>query len=324
MARRRASPLRVVAFGGGTGLSTLLRGLARQGARVAVTAVVAVTDDGGSTGRLRRALGVPALGDARRCVLALAARRDWAALLEHRYGGRSTLGGHALGNLVLAALLEREGSLSRALMRLERLVGARGRVLPATNASPRLVVRLADGRLLRGESLVSRYVGPVERVRFEPRWVVPAPEVIDAVYAADLLVLGPGSLFTSVLASTLAAGVAQAIRRSPARRVLVQNLTTQRGETDDMGVADHARAVLAHLGDGTLDEVLVHAWNGQPPPNAVVPDRHGLARLGIREVLARVSSERGRGRLHSPDLLVRALLRLASDRRGSSRRRQPA
>lgn len=308
--------LRVVAFGGGTGLSTLLHGLALLGARVDPVAVVAVSDDGGSSGRLRRSRGGPALGDVRNCLGALARDRHWRALLEHRFGGDDGLTGHPVGNLLLAAALERDGSLAGALQSLSPLLRLRGRVLPATDAAVQLRARLADGRLLDGESSLASVTGPVERIQLRPEVVPPAPGVLDAIAAAELIVLGPGSLFTSVIASLLPAGIAQAVARSPALKVLVQNLTTERGQTDEMGSADHVRAVREHVGSGSVDAVLVHEWNGSPPPGAVVPELRGLAALGVREVVARVATDRGRGRRHDPLRLAQALVRCAAQERG--------
>jgi uncharacterized cofD-like protein len=306
---RTPRALRVVAFGGGTGLSCLLRGLTRLGARVDVTAIVAVSDDGGSTGRLRDEWNIPAVGDARACVSAVASREEWAQMLEHRFRRPGLLHGHALGNLILAAMHEREGNLSRALSFLSDAVGARATVLPATNAAPRLVAKLVDGRVIEGESVLSSVTGPVEALSFWPETVAPAPGVIEAIDDADLIVYGPGSLFSSVIASTLAAGVARALCRSSARRIFVQNLTTQRGETDDMGLMDHVDALRRHLGEESLDAVLVNLWTGQVPSQGIVPERGALQSMGLREVIARVATEGGR--LHDPQRLAWALYRYA-------------
>jgi uncharacterized cofD-like protein len=310
VARRRG--LRIVAFGGGTGLSSLLRGLAALGSQVETTAIVAVSDDGGSTGRLRAEYGIPAVGDARACISATARHEEWAQLLEYRFRRPGLLHGHALGNLLLAALHEREGRLSRAITYVADMVGSTARVLPATDAAPRLIAQLADGRIIDGESVLGSVVGPVESIRLWPDVVAPAPGVIEAIDAAELLVFGPGSLFTSVIAAAMASGVSRAIARSSARKILVQNLTTQRGETDEMGVLDHVDAVRRHLGPQSLDAVLVHTWNGSPPSQGLVSDRRALNELGVREIPARLATEGGRGRLHDPLRLARALYRFGS------------
>lgn len=311
---RARRPLRVTAFGGGTGLSILLRGLAGLGSHVEITAVVAVSDDGGSTGRLRRSLGLPAVGDARACLSALCdPRGGWPGLLEHRFRRDPGLENHALGNLVLAAACERERLFSRALALAGTLLGARGRVLPATDARPVLVARLADGRVLEGQCILSGVVGPIERLRLSPDLVPPAPGVLEAVETADLIVLGPGSLFSSVIAAALPAGVARALSRAVAPRLLVQNLTTQRGETDEMGVLDHLRAVREHLGPDSVSAVLLHAWNGPPPPQGIVSDDRELSDAGVRAITARLSSANGRGRLHDPRRLARAVWRFGCE-----------
>jgi uncharacterized cofD-like protein len=303
--------LRVVAFGGGTGVSTLLEGLLGLGSRVDPVAIVAVSDDGGSTGRIRLARGGPALGDLRDCLGALARPVAWRELLDHRFAGDDALGGHAIGNLLLSAALEREGSLSGALKLLQPLLRVRGRLLPSTDADVHLRARLADGRVVHGECALASVAGPVERVQLQPEVVPPAPGVLEAVEGAQLIVLGPGSLFSSVIASALPAGIARALARSSAPKILVQNLTTEHGQTDEMGSADHVRAVREHLGPRSVDAVLVHRWNGPPPPRAVVPEPRGLAALGVREFVAGVSTDKGRGRRHDPARLADALLRCA-------------
>ncbi len=326
MPPRARRPLNVVAFGGGTGLSTLLRGLASIAPRVSVTAVVAVSDDGGSSGRLRQALDVPAVGDLRACLAAVSAQSEWAQMLEYRFQREGTLRGHALGNLLLAALHEREGNLSRAVAVVERLVGARARILPATNARPVLVTRMADGRLIHGESASAATRGPIDRVSLAPEVVLPAPGVIEAVQAADMIVFGPGSLFTSVIASALAAGVPAAIGRSRATKVLVQNLTSQRGETDTMSIVDHATAVRRHLGSASLDVVLTHRWRGVPPLQGLVPVRRSLEAAGLLEIQAGLTRD---GATHDPRRLALALCAIASERvakahHADTRHAQPA
>lgn len=306
----RPAPLRVVAFGGGSGLSLLLRGLVMFGARLQTTAVVATTDDGGSSGRLRRQLHLPAVGDARACLSAVAGSDDWSRLLEHRFRGSRDLGGHAVGNLLLAAAHEREGSFSGSVAAVSRLIGARCRILPATNARASVVTRMVDGRVIRGESVLAKVVGPVEHVWLTPELVPPAPGVLEAIEEADMVVLGPGSLFTSVIAAALPVGVSQAIERSPALKVLVQNLTTQRGESDEMGLADHVRAVQAHLGARCIDVVLVHRWNGPPPRQGVQLDAAAVSGLGVRCVVANLAVDHGRGRLHDSRRLAVTLLGL--------------
>ncbi|HUM10146.1 MAG TPA: gluconeogenesis factor YvcK family protein [Myxococcaceae bacterium] len=262
---RPARPLRVVALGGGTGLPVLLRGLARQvrprqgRAGVELTAVVAMSDDGGSSGRLRRTRGLLPPGDVRNCLVALAASRGALTdVLQHRFGGRGSLAGHALGNLVLAALTEMHGDFLRAIRSASRLLETRGTVLPSTLDPVQLVAELEDGRRLVGERHLARSGTRVRRVFLHPARPAPADGVLEAIASADLVTLGPGSLYSSVLPNLLVDGVAEALRVTRARRVLVANLMTEPGETVGMGAVDHVRAVLEHAGP-VVDVVLLNS-----------------------------------------------------------------
>ena len=259
-----ARALRVVALGGGTGLPVVLRGLARHVCPrkgrpgVDLTAVVAMSDDGGSSGRLRRTRGLLPPGDVRNCLVALAsARGPLADVLQHRFGGQGSLAGHALGNLLLAALTEMHGDFLQAVRSVSRLLDSRGTVLPSTLERVQLVAELEDGRRLLGERLLCRAGSRVRRVSLRPRRPAPADGVLEAIASADLVTLGPGSLYSSVLPNLLVDGVAEALRTTPARRVLVANLMTEPGETGGMGAVDHVRAVLEHAGP-VVDVVLLN------------------------------------------------------------------
>jgi uncharacterized cofD-like protein len=250
-----ARPLRVVALGGGTGLPVVLRGLARHarpclGRRaVELTAVVAMSDDGGSSGRLRRTRGLLPPGDVRNCLVALSGSRGpLADVLQHRFGGRGSLAGHALGNLLLAALTEMHGDFLEAIRSASRLLDTRGTVLPSTVAPVRLVAELEDGRRLVGERHLARVGARVRRVSLHPTRPAPAEGVLEAIASADLVTFGPGSLYSSVLPNLLVDGVAEALQTTRARRVLVANLMTEPGETGGMTAVDHVRAVLEHAG----------------------------------------------------------------------------
>jgi len=266
---------RVVGIGGGTGLSVLLDGLRRlgeagraRGSAFEITAVVSVADDGGSTGRLREALGVPALGDLRQCMAALAPDGSaWSGLLQHRFDAGDGLAGHALGNLVLAATIEQAGGLLPALDLLRASLNLRGRVLPATEAAVTLCAELADGRRIAGESAIRGAAGRIARVWLTPASARPADGVLAAIAEADVLVLGPGSLFSSVLPNLLVDGVARAVRRAAGVRVFVCNLMTERGETDGFDLADHLRALERLLGAGTVDACVVN--DGEIAPAVV-------------------------------------------------------
>lgn len=313
--------LRVVAAGGGTGLPRVLAGLAGlEAARpLEIAALVATSDDGGSSGELRRRYGLPAPGDVRNCLVALAGGASpLAELFQHRFGGEGGLAGHTVGNVILAALTQRLGDFGRAVDAAARLLGARGRVLPALVGAGDLVAERADGTLTCGECAIAGGPGPVVSLRLARPAPAPA-EAVEAIRDADLVVLGPGSLFSSVLASCLGAGVADALRETRATRVAVVNLLTQPGETDDYGAADHVRALQRQLGP-VIDVALVHrgrrpgtggpAAAGESRP--VEADLAALAALGVRAVADDLAD--AAGARHDPVRLGRALLALAGER----------
>lgn len=246
---------RVVAIGGGHGLARALDALRRLG--VGPVAVVTVADDGGSTGRLRRDLGIIAPGDLRQALVALAGNRPLAALFGHRFG-RGELEGHAVGNLALVALAEQAGDdFVAALDEAARLLDCAGRVLPVTTEPVQLKAQVA-GQEVEGQARVARSGGRVERVWLEPARPPGCPGALTAVAQADVVVLGPGSLFTSVIACLLVPDLARAVVETPARRVYVANLTTQPGETSGLSAADHVDALLEHVPGLTLDTVVLH------------------------------------------------------------------
>ena len=251
-------PVRVVAFGGGTGLSRLLMALRKVDRPMQVTAIVAVSDDGGSSGRLRRVLPMPAMGDARACLSALAGNTARAALLEQRLR-HGPLAGHAVGNLVLAGLWRKSGSLTEALDRLRERIDARGRVVPCTESNVRLIARRTDGSRVDAQCELSRHRGRIERVWLDPPADTSpeASEVLHELSSGDLIFFAPGSLFSSLIASLLPRGLAEAVAGSPARRVGIANLAPQPGETDGMEIDDEQRAIESHFGVGLIDTLLV-------------------------------------------------------------------
>jgi uncharacterized cofD-like protein len=319
-----ARPLRIVAAGGGTGLPRVLAGLAggaegEDEQRVDVTAVVTTADDGGSSGALRRAYGVPAAGDVRNCLVALSSGASpLAEVFLHRFGGSGALAGHTLGNLVLTALAQRLGDFGRAVEAAAALLGVRGRVLPAADRPVELVARLEDGRVVRGETRIARAGGHVAELRLASPARAPRA-AIEAVLAADAVVLGPGSLYSSVLASLVARGMPEALRATAATRVLVVNLLTQPGETDGYSAADHVRAVQRHLGD-VVDVALVQRPPVAAPPGAggdagapVRVDREEIEALGPIPMLLDLAAPGDPAR-HDPRKLARALLAIARAR----------
>ncbi len=251
---RLARGPRIVALGGGTGLSLLLRGLRPFSSNL--TAVVAVSDDGGSSGRLRAAFGMPAPGDLSDCLAALAT--DEAALgrlLEYRFERGREFEGHTFGNLLIATLSEVEGDFGDALRAVNRLLELQGAVWPATARPVSLWVEKADGRVVEGESVVRETAGASRRIEVRPADVEAMPEALEAIADADLVVLGPGSLFTSTLPPALVDGVSAALRSTAARLVYVANLMTEAGETDGFDAWDHVETLRRHL--GRLPDVVI-------------------------------------------------------------------
>ncbi len=308
----RAEP-RIVCLGGGTGLSTVLRGLKQAGAQP--TAIVTLTDDGGSSGRLRRDLGMPPPGDVRNCLVALADDESvLAEVFQHRFD-RGDLEGHSLGNLVLAALTEVAGSFDAAVALSSHVLAISGSVLPATREKAVLVAEMEDGRVVAGETAVASERRAVRRLRLQPERPVPHPESVEALEAADLVVLGPGSLFTSTIPPLLVPGLADALRASTARRVYVANLLQEPHETIGYDAATHLERLERHLGRGIVDTVLVPTVRRVDAPGLIPVDfdRQALVESGIEVVVARITD----GHHHDPLRLGRALL-------GQARRPRPA
>jgi len=322
--------VRIVALGGGTGLSTLLRGLkgfapaprAANGAPGArgpiadLAAIVTVSDDGGSSGRLRREYRILPPGDLRNCLVALSQDE---ALLSRLFQFRFQSGGlkgHSFGNLFLAALTNVTGDFPEAVRLCSEVLAIRGRIFPATSQLVTLKAELASGRVVRGETRISRSRERIRRVHLEPRRVRPLAGALEAIRQADLILLGPGSLYTSIIPNLLVAGVADAIRRSRATRVYIANIMTQPGETDGYSVADHVRAIYEHAGGRIFDWVIVnnqpispallrrYRAQGAAPVSVQVSE---LQKLGLRCVFDNLVEEGGVVR-HNAARLTRLLL----------------
>ena len=262
--QRRRGP-KVVALGGGTGLSVLLRGMKEYTDHL--TAIVTVADDGGSSGRLRQELGVLPPGDFRNCIVALSdAEGLTSRLFQYRFGEGMGLNGHSFGNLFIVAMAEVTGSFEQALVESSRVLAVRGQVLPSTLQNVTLCADLREEqageeggwRRVEGESSITQQLGAIERVFLEPEEVPAYPEAVKAILEADLIVAGPGSLYTSVLPNLLVPDVTRAIRASRALKVYVCNVATQSGETDGYGVEDHMRAIREHVGQPLFDTVLAN------------------------------------------------------------------
>ena len=246
--RTRIRGPKVIAIGGGTGLSALLRGLKMYTRNI--TAVVTVADDGGSSGRLRTELAIPPPGDARNCLVALSDVEPlMERLMQYRFTNGVGLEGHSFGNLLLAALTELQGGFNQGLEAATQLLGVNGRVLPATLATNVVLTGMTQkGQLVQGESKVGASLAPLARVWLEPEHLPATPEVMEAVREAEIIVIGPGSLYTSIIPNFLVDGLSKAIQNSRASKVFVCNVATQRGETEGYGVAEHMQAFYEHAG----------------------------------------------------------------------------
>jgi uncharacterized cofD-like protein len=307
----RYEDLRVVAFGGGTGLPVLLRGLRDRVGDL--TAVVTVADDGGSSGRLRQELGVAPPGDVRNCLVALAGRKKLAEVFNYRFEGEGDLSDHSVGNIIIAALADIAGGFCEGVEQAARFLRIKGQVYPAATESLTLVVNHADGTVTRGESVVREVGKAVARVEVEPTGAAPPPGVISAIEGADVIVLGPGSLFTSTIPALLGAGVREALAGFAGPVVYAANVMTQPGETVGFALSDHLRALADHAGPVVTD-VLVHsgglpeelvaryeAEGGAP----VEVDREEIEKLGIRlREAVLLSREAEAGVRHDPDRLA--------------------
>ena len=294
--------MRVVGIGGGHGLASTLRAALLYAEEVA--AVVTVADDGGSSGRLTRELGIPPPGDLRNCLVALADGSDMSRLFGHRFRS-GALAEHALGNLVIAALVEETSDFTEAVERAGRLIGARGRVLPATTELVELRARISD-RDVKGQVAVAQSWGAIQAVYLEPPAPVAEPRAVDAILEADQVVLGPGSLFTSLLATLTVPAVKEALAKTAAHRVFVCNARIQRGETDGFDAAAHLSALFAHAGPSCVDAIVVQSPVLQA--DGVRIDQLGLDFFAVDVVEADVAAPTG---AHDPALLARVLASLA-------------
>jgi uncharacterized cofD-like protein len=266
---RRTPYVRVVALGGGTGLSSVLRGLkehiAERGKRgpkqpiADLVAVVTVTDDGGSSGRLRREYRVLPPGDIRNCMVALSKDEHLLGkLFQYRFPAGRGLAGHSFGNLFLTALTNSMGDFAKAVQVSARILAIRGRIFPSTAQNVTLQAELEDGSVVAGETNISRSRKRIKRVHLVPRRARPVPEVLQAIREADLILVGPGSLYTSILPNLLVDQMAELIAHSRATRVYIANLMTQPGETQHYSVADHVRAIYEHTRSSLFDFVVIN------------------------------------------------------------------
>ena len=287
---------KVVTIGGGTGLSMLLRGLKQYTNNL--TAVVTVADDGGSSGLLRRDMNVIPPGDIRNCIAALADAEPLVTeLFQYRFGEDAGAGvaGHSFGNLFIVAMSEVTGNMEVAIRETSRVLAVRGRILPATLADVTLGAHYEDGQTVRGESQIPKAGSPVREAFIEPADVAVNPEVVTALLEADLIVLGPGSLYTSILPNLLVRGLGEALMRSRAHKLFISNVATQDGETDGYTAADHYQALCRHLKtESVADTVLANSnfpaealpadWKSEPVTAPGDAD-YGTARLVLADLV---------------------------------------
>ncbi len=307
---------KIVAIGGGTGLSTMLKGIKKITNNI--TAVVTVGDDGGSSGRLRQEMGILPPGDIRNCIAALADDEDLVTkLFQYRFKTGEGLEGHSFGNLFLTALCAITGDMVRAVKESSKVLSIRGRVLPSTLDDMRLVAELEDGSIVKGESNIPETGKKIVRIFTEPKDCHPLPEVIHAIESADLIIMGPGSLFTSVIPNLLIKDISLAISKSKAKKIYVCNIMTQPGETTGFSASDHVKALLDHaVYPNILDAVMVNnslpddlnkdyeASNSYP----VEIDTENIKKLGINIVSTRLYEENDQKYVrHSPGRLARAI-----------------
>ncbi len=322
-------PLKIVAIGGGTGLSTLLRGLRPYAAppaissrpAVDITAIVTVTDDGGSSGRLRREFDVLPPGDIRNCMVALSEDEALLSrLFQYRFPSGRGLKGHSFGNLFLAALSNVTGDFAQAVRVSSEVLAIGGRIYPSTATNVLLEAILEDDSKVAGETEISKSRRRIERIVLRPRRCRPLPETLQAIAEADLITFGPGSLFTSVIPNLLVEGIPDAIRRSPAVKAYVVNLMWQPGETVNFSASDHVKAILKHSCDGLLDCVVVNTRPISSPlkrkyarerAQPVENDLDHLQELGVTIVAADLLVQKETVR-HDSDALARIVLELAA------------
>ena len=307
---------KVVAIGGGTGLSMLLRGIKRYTSNI--TAIVPVGDDGGSSGRLRNEMGILPPGDIRNCIAALGDDEDLITeLFQYRFKTGEGLEGHSFGNLFLTALCSITGNMVKAIKESANVLNIRGVVLPATLDDMKLGAEFEDGRVVHGESSIPEAHGQIKRLFTEPENCQALPEAIDAIGEADLIILGPGSLYTSVIPNLLVNGIVDAIMKSKAKKIYVCNIMTQPGETTDYTVASHINALFKHAkGKKIVDAVLVnnnlpdnisegYAKSGSIP---VRLDMENISPIGIEIVSQKLIQESKEGLVrHSSNRVARAI-----------------
>jgi uncharacterized cofD-like protein len=324
---------RVVAMGGGTGLPVVLRSLKKKlfpdpayrfnsRDRKRLTAIVTVTDDGGSSGQLRRDFSIIPPGDIRNCLTALAGNNALSSeLFQYRFERGEGLEGHSLGNLLLTALTDLKGDFMEALGYFSKILDIRGQIIPLTSMNINLVARFMDGHVIKGESSIVRQKGKIKYVFLSPVYPEPVPSAIEAIEKADAIVIGPGSLYTSIIPNLLISEIREAIKVSKAKKIYICNLMTEPGETDYYTATDHIRAILDHTEYGLFQYVILNKGRIHPDLErnyagqgyhqiTITHDLDEIRTLGLTSVVADiVSAERDKVR-HDEEKLGRLLSEL--------------
>ena len=320
--RRRKKGPRIVVIGGGTGLSTLLKGLKRYTDNI--TAVVAVTDDGGSSGRIRTDLGMLPPGDIRDCLIALSDVEPlMKKLFDYRFVDKDDSVGHSFGNLFIAAMTNVTGSFAKGIEESSRIMAVSGRVLPVTLDDCVLCAELEDGTNVSGETNVNACTSRIKRLYLDAERCRAMPEVLHAIKKADVIVIGPGSLYTSIVPNLLVDGISEAIAMSDAVKLYVCNIMTQDGETEGCTVSDHIEALFSHAGRRIFDYCLCNSRKISEPValkysmEGAVPidiDEEKISKLGVELILADISAETGDLARHDPDELAAAVMKIFQEK----------
>ncbi len=314
---------KVVGIGGGHGLSSLLKGLKEYTSNL--TAIVTMADSGGSSGRLRRDLGMPPPGDIRNCLVALADTEPLMEdLFQYRFKGPSELKGHSFGNLFIAAMSEVTKNFASAVRASSKVLAIRGQVIPSTLSDISLQAKMKEGRVVKGEAKITEEGGKIEEISLFPSDVDSNPEALKAIKEAEIIVIGPGSLYTSVMPNMLIKGIRDAIKTSKAFKIYVCNIMTQAGETGNYSASDHIEAIHRHTKSRFMDYVLVNT--SQAPPALakkyeeeeaflVKLDEEKLEKMEVKIVKANLMSTKDYLR-HEPDKLARAIMKIFMEARG--------
>ncbi len=312
---------RVVAMGGGTGLSNILRGLKKHTSNI--TAIVTVADDGGSSGKLRDELGMLPPGDIRNCLVALAETEPlMQELFQYRFNSDGHLEGHSFGNLFIASLTDILGDFEEAIKESSKVLAIRGKVLPATNEDVHLGAIYTDKTRQMGESVIPDFDKQIEEVFLEPSSCQPTTDALKAIREAELIIIGPGSLYTSIIPNLLVEGIAEEIRKSNAIKIYVTNVMTQAGETTGYSVSDHIKAINKHSGGGLFNYVIVNKEEGsenlilkykEEGAFRVNVDKKEIKDMGINIIEENLLSEQGYIR-HDPDELAKIIFSILGSR----------